>query len=252
MADTLGTINQFDPTINGRSIRTGSYVPTTPVGNRAGPLSRSGPRHPSPRPQPNSTLPVQARPRQTEATASSPFVASEKIKLVEEGNNNRRYVILDVTPEFSESKNVQYAEISEIRAAGSILIFIASPGRTFSINAKLISRTPEEASQNFAYLHTMKSWGQPDLDYTNALKDVSVPRTIRIYAYGQNVKGVPTAMKSITVDFPTDVDYIPTVGNTAKMPIICNVSMSFQETRTAEELQAFDILKYKSGQLNWW
>lgn len=212
-------------------------------------------------------------------TPTEAFVPSFKIKLVEEGlptlsgtnirqindtnapggrravtsndNFTRKYVILDVTPEFSESGSVSYAEIADIRQAASILIYMGSPGRSFSINAKFVSRTPEEAGENYRMLQLLKSWRTPDKQFATAL-DSATPRVVRLYAYGNNIKGIPTVMKSINIDFPVDCDYISTADNMAKMPIIFSVSMQFQETRNAKELEQFDIEKYKTGQLQWW
>ena len=195
---------------------------------------------------------VDADNRPTVQSSAIAFLPSEKIKLVEEGSANRLYVILDVQPEMSEAKSVQYIEISEIRSAASMLIFIGSPSRTFTINAKLVSRNRQEASENFRRLHAMKSWSQPDLTKTGNAKDLESPRIIRIYAYGKNIKGIPTVMKSINVDYSIDCDYITTLDGSAQMPIICPVNMTFQETRTSDELSLFDILKYKKGLLNEW
>lgn len=214
-----------------------------------------------------------------EETTREAFVPSFKIKLVEEGlpvqsgtnqrqindpnapggrravrsndSFTRKYVILDVTPELSESGSVSYAEVSDIRQAASILIYMGSPGRTFSINAKFVSRTSAEASENYRMLQLLKSWRTPDKQFSTAL-DSATPRVVRLYAYGNNLKGIPTVMKSINIDYPVDCDYISTSDNNTKMPIICNVSMQYQETRNAKELELFDIEKYKIGQLQWW
>ena len=168
------------------------------------------------------------------------------------------YVNFKVAPEISESKTVNYIEVSEIRKAGSIMIFIGSPGRNFSINAKLVSRTQEEAAENFKKLNLMKSWGMPDNDYESRgiggqRIDTMAPTILYIYGYGQNFKGVQVVMKSINHEYPTDVDYIPIAqGSKTKMPIIMPVSMTFQEIRSGEELQQFDINAYKLGQLEYW
>lgn len=168
------------------------------------------------------------------------------------------YVNFKVAPEISESKSVNYIEVSEIRKAGSIMIFIGSPGRNFTINAKLVSRTQEEAAENFKKLNLMKSWGMPDVDYeSNGIGggriDTMAPSILYIYGYGQNFKGIQVVMKSINHEYPTDVDYIPIAqGSKTKMPIIMPVSMTFQEIRSGEELQQFDINAYKLGQLEYW
>lgn len=195
-------------------------------------------------------------PQRTNTTTTA-FVPSQKIKLVEDVgkgsvSGNRVYVILDVTPEMSEAKNVQYIEIAELCSAASLLVYLGSPSRTFSINAKLISRNQQEATENFRRLHAMKSWAQPDTTPIAGATRFQNPRIIRIYAYGNNIKGIPTVMKSITVDYPSDCDYITTNDGVTEMPIICAVTMTFQESRTSDELSKFDIIKYKQGTFNEW
>lgn len=175
-----------------------------------------------------------------------------KVAIIEDGRPANR-VDFKVTPELSESKSVQYIEISEIRDAASLLVFIASPSRNFSINAKLISRTTEEASENFRYLHMMKSWAMPEANSKSKhIIDTSTPRVLRLYAYGKHLKAIPVVMKSLNINYPTDTDYIRTQDGATQMPIICTLDMQLQETRSAEDLKGFNIEQYKAGTLpNW-
>ena len=190
------------------------------------------------------------------------FVATGKVKLVEELSRNgdfrpavgssRNSVLFEVQPELSEAKSTNYVEIGEIRSSASLLIFMGSPSRNFSLNAKLVSRTVEEATQNFEYLHRLKGWSMPDPKYQTKISGTGVPRTLLLYAYGKNIRGVPTVIKTLNIDYPVDCDYILTKDKDARMPIILNVSVQLQETRTPDELTAFLIEEYKTGQLPWW
>lgn len=190
----------------------------------------------------------------------APFRMSDKIKIVEYGQA-RNAVIFDATPEVSEAKNTNYIEIADIREPASILIFISSPGRTFNVNAKLVSRTPQEAQLNFERLHLMKSWAMPDkgsgttynaIDLQGNVVDSDVPRILQLFGYGANIKGIPIVMKSINVEYTIETDYISTSSGNAKMPIICPVNMSFQEIRSAEDMAQFNIIDYKQGILQNW
>lgn len=190
------------------------------------------------------------------------FVATGKVKLVEELarngdfrpsiNSSRNSVLFDVQPELSEAKSTNYVEIGEIRSSASLLIFMGSPSRNFSINAKLVSRTVEEATLNFQNLHRLKGWMMPDPKYQTKISGAGVPRTLLLYAYGKNIRGIPTVMKTLNIDYPVDCDYIITADKDARMPIILNVSIQLQETRTPDELKDFLIEEYKTGQLPWW
>lgn len=167
------------------------------------------------------------------------------------------YVNFNVSPEISESKSVNYIEVSELRKAASLMIFLGSPSRNFTINAKLVSRTSEEAERNYRDLQLMKSWAMPDADSKSVgvgggSIDQQAPSILYLYGYGNIFKGIQIVMKSINVDYPTDCDYIPLSGGRTKMPIIMNVNMSFQEIRSSEELQQFNMSQYKLGRLAYW
>lgn len=175
-------------------------------------------------------------------------------------------VTFKVTPELAENKSVSYVPITEIRAPGSIHIFMGSPSRTFSINGKLISRTKEEALENFKYLSLLRAWTKPDNKYAaragsggtmvseGRTLDNNVPRILKLYGYGQQLKGIPTVMTSLNINFPSDTDYTPFGDgkNTGKMPIIMSVDIQLQELRSSEELSNFDIDKYRTGTLDGW
>lgn len=166
------------------------------------------------------------------------------------------FINFKVAPEISEAASTNYIEISEIRQAASILVYLGSPSRNFNINAKLVSRTTAEADQNFKYLNLLKSWSKPTKGATRStfgeILDTDVPSVLYLYGYGKLFKGIQVVMKSINVEYQTDCDAIYTSDGVTKMPIILPVSLSFQEIRSAKELKEFDIQKYKNGILEYW
>ncbi len=179
-------------------------------------------------------------------------MSGKLIKLYEE-NDTGSEVIFKVQPEISESGSVNYIEISEIRQAASILIYIGSPGRQFNINAKLVSRTEAEADKNYTILHRLKSWRTPNKGGTGSNGDSDTPPVLRMMGYGMNFKHIRLVMKSITADFPTDCDYITAPSYGAPMPIIMPIALSFQEVRSADELMdQFDFKSFRAGILGAW
>lgn len=166
-------------------------------------------------------------------------------------NDPASQVVFKVQPEISESKNVNYIEVSEIRQAASILIFIGSPGRQFNLNVKLVSRTEAEATKNFEYLHRMKSWGMPKKGESGPSGDSDVPPTLALRGYVNNFKNIRMVLKSMNAEYPTDCDYI-TASNGTQMPIIMPITLSFQETRSADELKRFNFENYRAGELSDW
>jgi len=83
---------------------------------------------------------------------------SKAVKLSAKIKNGYQSVIFNVTPEMNEQRSVSYAEISDLRLPASILIYMGSPSRHFSISAKLLSRTTAEADVSFQYMNLLKGW----------------------------------------------------------------------------------------------
>lgn len=183
--------------------------------------------------------------------------AISTIRIYEQSTGS--YVNFSVSPDISENKSTNYIEVSDIRKPASLMIFMASPSRTFSLSAKLISRTSEEALKNFRDLNLMKSWAMPD----NSTDGVGIggefiqnlsPTILYLYGYGSIFKGIQVVLKNLDIDYPSECDYIPLVknGGKTKMPVVLNVKMSLQEIRSSEELQNFNLEQYKLGRMAYW
>ena len=81
-----------------------------------------------------------------------------KIKL--RGTNG--FVTFDVTPDFIETRNVNYSGLEPLHMPGQIMIYKNSSSRNFNIsNARLISRTQEEADRNLRRLWMLRGWTLP-------------------------------------------------------------------------------------------
>lgn len=70
-------------------------------------------------------------------------------------------ITFNTTPVVRENQRVDYNTITPVHAPGSIQVFRSSPSRTFTISAKLVSRTPEEALANQKRLQIIRSWTKP-------------------------------------------------------------------------------------------
>lgn len=166
-----------------------------------------------------------------------------------------------VTPELSESRNVTYTEISDIRQPGGILIYLGTPARTYQINARMVSRTQEEADLTFYYTHLLKSWTVPQKDNQNfgSTGGQNAPEVVKLYGYdsSKQLRGVPVVLTSLNIEYPNNVNYI-SASNGALVPIIQSFSIGLKEARNQNELisgtgpGAFDLEKFKRGILpNW-
>jgi hypothetical protein len=157
-----------------------------------------------------------------------------------------------LTPEIGESKQAVYAEISDIRQAASILIYMGSPSRGWSVNARFLSRTAEEANTTWKYVQLLKSWLNPDTNYQYGIDASGTPHVLKMYGYGRTWQGIPVVMKSLNVEYPSDIDMIPTAYGT-NVPVIMNVQFQLTEARIPKELlEDFTLEKYKLGVLEGW
>lgn len=154
-------------------------------------------------------------------------------------------VVFNNTPELSESSQAIFSEISGIRSAASILIYQGSPSRTYSISARFVSRTVEEARDNYDNINVLKAWRMPMSRFDD-------PETLRLYAYGNSIKGVPVVLASVTVEWPSEVDYIVIDGDGTSVPIIQTASLTLKEIRSWDDLEAFSYVDYKAGLLKGW
>jgi hypothetical protein len=83
-------------------------------------------------------------------------------------------VVFEVTPTFAESRTAEYSAVSPVHMPGSIQMYQRTSSRTFTIGAKLISRTSQEAVQNKQYLQTLRAWLMPYFGSTNTLQEQQI------------------------------------------------------------------------------
>lgn len=89
-----------------------------------------------------------------------------KVKLVHNirsaSKNISERVVFDVTPDLIENRNVSYRTLEPSHMPGNFQVYQNTSSRTFSLsNIKLVSRTTEEASINYARLQLLRGWTLP-------------------------------------------------------------------------------------------
>ena len=72
-----------------------------------------------------------------------------------------RTVVFEVSPEISISRTAEYVQLNPIHLPGTIFVYKNTNSRTFSLSAKFVSRTPEEAETNLRYRQLLQSWQMP-------------------------------------------------------------------------------------------
>jgi hypothetical protein len=181
--------------------------------------------------------------------------SQEEIRLIaRDGQEGQHGVRLFVTPELNETRTVNYQEISEMRQAGGILIYIGTQARTYQITARMVSRSQREADLTYKYTHLLKSWTVPRKG-GGVFDDENAPEVLKLYGYGQErqIRGVPVVITSLSIDFPSAVTYVTTRDGKAHVPVIQTFTISLKEARRPEELQDnFDLTAYKQGTLKNW
>ncbi len=187
---------------------------------------------------------------------------SKKVRLVpvtyrvgDGANGGAGIVEFDIAPDMSEERQVNYLAISEIRAPGSLHLYMGTQGRTFTINAKLVTTNDEQARANYDKLVALRAMTLPEKGYVGVLGDEGPPIPVRLYGYGMRLHGIPCVVTSLSIPYPEDVDYyyFDRGGVQTGIPIVNTISVTLQEIRSADELlEQFDINAFRSGDLPGW
>lgn len=181
--------------------------------------------------------------------------ASFKVRL---SSGDGDTIILDAMPTIDESRSASYDPVNIIHHPGEILKYRSTSSRTWGIQTRLVSRTPEEAAKNLKYVNIIRSWVMPyhGLGTANALgqeqgsKLGAPPPIITLQGYGDKMIGpITCVLESYNWSWPNDVDYIRTEGDGVPFPVIISVSLSLKEALSPAEYSGFNIFAYREGLL---
>lgn len=151
-----------------------------------------------------------------------------KVRLV--GPNGS--AVFEASAPIAETRQAEYDGYNVIHLPTSLPSYRRTSSRKFTINAKLVSRTPQEADANARILDLVRTWVLPDFGATGA-----TPPVLRLYGYrNKNIDARKVIMLSYSWGFNDEVDYIYT--NSQPMPVIGNIEISLEEVYTAEEVTA--------------
>ena len=158
---------------------------------------------------------------------------------------SRTTVAFDVTPEITETRNVNYKTLEPVHMPGGIHVYGNTSSRVFNINnIRLVSRTREEASKNLYRLNIMRGWAMPYFGKRNTRLIGAPPDVLSLTAYATghpdtantetvvagtdelisvgdpvdtarkrptNIQNIPVVLQQISIPYPSDTDYIDTV-----------------------------------------
>lgn len=162
-------------------------------------------------------------------------------------------VTFRVSPRVGESRSASYSEVNITHHPGTILKYDKTSSRTWTVSAKMVSRTQEEASINQAHLNLIRSWLMPFYGTGTAQDSPALlgapPPILELSGYGaKNISPVPCVLESYSTDWPNDVDYIPTLTGDP-FPVIMDISLNLKESYSPREYSGFNLYAYKSGNL---
>lgn len=173
----------------------------------------------------------------------------------------------DVTPEVSEQRQVSYKTIEPVHSPGQIYAYHTSQSRTYSLSGvKLLSRNQSEAEKNLDRLHLLRAWSMPVFGSGSSTaqwgaspqgwggeKLGSPPPILLLTAYspkgpGEHIYQVPVVITNMSIQYPSDVDYINTKQNTP-MPTLMNIDIQLAETHAPMEYEKFNLGQFRTGTL---
>lgn len=230
---------------------------------------------------PSSTLPPQTL---QEVVITPPIISDYRVSLARAASvNSLERVVFTTTPSLREERQVDYKPISPVQAPGEIYQYAYTRSRTFSIEAKLVSRSVNEATRNLTYIQYLRSWAMPVFGTVKGNASVgektlgTPPAVLFLTAYstgkpksgqqdksvttpalgtgeytnpsyGSNLYKIPVIITHLSIPFPEDVDYIPTLNN-YPIPMITTVSISLAETHSPNKYSSFNLQDFKNGTL---
>lgn len=162
-------------------------------------------------------------------------------------------ITFKVMPVISESQSAEYDSFSPLHHPGEIQKYKTTKSRNWSLEAKLISRTTEEATENLKYINLLRSWTMPF--YGNGTQKAfpkllgAPPPILTLSGYGDSMIGpISCVLERYDWRWPNDIDYIPT-NNGEPFPVIVDISLTLRESWSPNEFSNFDLLHYKNGNM---
>lgn len=139
-------------------------------------------------------------------------------------------VVFEASAPLAESRTANYEGYNVVHLPTALISYKNTSSRTWQIQGKLVSRTPDEATANVYYLDLIRSWVLPDFGDTGA-----TPPILTLYGYrNTNIDGRKVVLKQYDWSFGDEVDYIYTGGQ--PMPVIGLLNISVEEVYSAAEV----------------
>lgn len=194
---------------------------------------------------------------------------SHQVKLTEVWSNLQ--VPFVVMPEIVESRSVEYEAVAPPQSPSAFQKYKGTSNTQWTINATLMCRTIDEATDNLIYLNRLRGWTMPffgsklsNYGQDWASRIGAPPPILVLEGWRQNMLG-PTyvVITSLNWNFPRDVDYIPAyeidtqdngeiiVLNGKKpdvpFPTVMQLQIQLVEAFSTDQVNGFDLAKFRAG-----
>jgi len=152
-------------------------------------------------------------------------------------SSGKDFVIFEASSPVSEGRTANYQQNDITHLPTDIWAYKNTTSRHFNITGKLVCRTASEASVNSHYVDLIRSWTQPDFGNTGA-----TPPILKFSAFlNKNMQNIPCILKSYSMSWPDDVDWIYVNADGTKlsdpMPVITTISVDLEEAYSPRQIK---------------
>jgi hypothetical protein len=171
---------------------------------------------------------------------------SDMFKLLEETGG----VVFPIQPSVTLSTKANYSNVEPTHNNYPFMAYKNSQVDEIQINGKFIAETETDAAYWLAATTFFKT--ATKMFYGKGENAGNPPVVCQLNGYGSNVfENVPVVVKSFSVTFPEDVNYVRCTKFTGPtwVPILSTINVIVQPIYNRADLRQFDLKKYASGKM---
>ncbi len=147
-------------------------------------------------------------------------------------------------PAIVETRQARYTPENLLHSPEGFHAYEGTDSRQFDIEGKFFCSIEAEIGVNNQILQIMRSLVMPDYNKTGA-----PPTPVKLFAYGtKNIHALPCLVRSYTMNYPNDVDYVVDRGNPdITMPVVFTLGISLIEQHSISQLRQFTLDDFRVG-----
>lgn len=195
-----------------------------------------------------------------------------KVRLVEKKGNGDydTFVVFDIMPEVVESRTVEYEAIAPPQHPTAFQKYKGTSSTQWTINATLVCRNIDEATENLRILNVLRGWTMPffgENTRVNYPTKLGAPPPVLEFSgwKDQMVGPVQVVLTSLNWNFPQDVDYISarsfvpapgtpggftTTDELIPFPTVIKIAIQLVESFSTDQVNSFDLSSFRAGRVD--